>query len=142
MAHLQNNFRAFCLSTTLHGWQYVVETGTSKLRHYFWAVIVCLSMVTAGTFLYINTWVSNSTEFVCSSHDREDAVRAALITMYVKQCDCLKPCLWTTTFVDDRTSLIHYTFFKTKCNFRYLKNILLIYIFILKYKVYTQFICS
>jgi hypothetical protein len=31
--------------------------------------------------------------------------------MYVKQCDCLKPCLWTTTFVDDRTSLIHYTFF-------------------------------
>jgi hypothetical protein len=28
-------------------------------------------------------------------------------TMYVKQCDCLKPCLWTTTFVDDRTSLIH-----------------------------------
>jgi hypothetical protein len=35
-------------------------------------------------------------------------------TMYVKQCDCLKPCLWTTTFVDDWTSLIHYTFFETK----------------------------
>jgi hypothetical protein len=42
--------------------------------------------------------------------------------MYVKQCDCLKPWLWTTTFVDDRTSLIHYTFFKTKCNFRSLKK--------------------
>jgi hypothetical protein len=34
----------------------------------------------------------------------------------------LKPCLWTTTFVDDRTSLIHYTFFKTKCNYRSLKT--------------------
>jgi hypothetical protein len=43
-------------------------------------------------------------------------------TMYVKQCDCLKPGLWTTTFVDDRTSLIHYTFLKTKCNFRSLKK--------------------
>jgi hypothetical protein len=42
--------------------------------------------------------------------------------MYVKQCDCLKPCLWTTTFVDDRTSLILYTFFKTKCNFKSLKK--------------------
>jgi hypothetical protein len=46
----------------------------------------------------------------------------SISTMYVKQCDCLKPCLWTTTFVDDRISLIHYTFFKTKCNFRSLKN--------------------
>jgi hypothetical protein len=44
-------------------------------------------------------------------------------TMYVKQWDCLKPCLWTTTFVDDRTNLIHYTFFKTKCNFRSLKKL-------------------
>jgi hypothetical protein len=44
------------------------------------------------------------------------------LTMYVKQCDSLKPCLWTTTFVDDRTSLIHYTLFKTKCNIRSLKK--------------------
>jgi hypothetical protein len=44
------------------------------------------------------------------------------VTMYVKQCDCLKPCLRTTTFVDDRTSLIHYTFFKTKYNLRSLKK--------------------
>jgi hypothetical protein len=44
------------------------------------------------------------------------------ITMYVKQCDCLKNYLWTTTFVDDWTRLIHYTFFKSKCNFRSLKK--------------------
>jgi hypothetical protein len=30
--------------------------------------------------------------------------------------------LWTTTFVDDWTRLIHYTFFKTKCDFISLKN--------------------
>jgi hypothetical protein len=38
--------------------------------------------------------------------------------MYVKQCDCLKPCSWTTTVVDDRTSFIHYTFLSasTECS--------------------------
>jgi hypothetical protein len=36
---------------------------------------------------------------------------AILCTMYVKQCDCLKPCLWTTTFVDDRTSMYVCTLF-------------------------------
>lgn len=52
-------FRTFCDQTTLHGWQYIViqEPG-HKLRVYFWAVIVTLSMVTAGIFLYNNTWVN------------------------------------------------------------------------------------
>jgi hypothetical protein len=40
----------------------------------------------------------------------------------VTLCDCFELCLWTTTFVDDWTTLIHYTFFKTKCNFRSLKK--------------------
>jgi hypothetical protein len=53
---------------------------------------------------------------------RQTKVPNLKTTMYVKQCDCLKPCLWTTTFVDDWTRLIHYTFVKTKCNFRSLKK--------------------
>ena len=54
-----DGFRGFCEQTTLHGWQYVVGSSdtANKLKLYFWAVIVCLSMVTAGIFLYYNTWV-------------------------------------------------------------------------------------
>ena len=45
-----DGFRAFCEQTTLHGWQYVVGSSdtANKLKLYFWAIIVCLSMVTAG----------------------------------------------------------------------------------------------
>jgi hypothetical protein len=43
-------------------------------------------------------------------------------TIITKQFSCMKPRLWTTTIVDDWTRLIHYTFFKTKCNFRSLKK--------------------
>jgi hypothetical protein len=55
-----DGFRTFCEQTTLHGWQYVVGSNdnANKLKLYFWAVIVCLSMVTAGIFLYYNTWVT------------------------------------------------------------------------------------
>jgi hypothetical protein len=59
MNFVSEGFRSFCEQTTLHGWQYIggsSETAT-KFKLYFWAVIVCLSMVTAGIFLYYNTWV-------------------------------------------------------------------------------------
>jgi hypothetical protein len=45
-----------------------------------------------------------------------------LNTIITKQFSCLKPSLWTTTFVDDWTRLIYYIFFKTECNFRSLKK--------------------
>jgi hypothetical protein len=62
MNFVSEGFRSFCEQTTLHGWQYIggsSETAT-KFKLYFWAVIVCLSMVTAGIFLYYNTWVGFS----------------------------------------------------------------------------------
>ena len=56
----QDTFRTFCQQTSLHGWQYIVDKPASSCRHFFWATIVILSMVCAGTFLYNNTWVSGS----------------------------------------------------------------------------------
>ena len=55
---IRSGFRTFCLQTSLHGWQYLMERPTATCQHVFWVVIVTLSMVTAGTFLFNNTWVS------------------------------------------------------------------------------------
>ena len=58
MSVATDGFRTFCDQTTLHGWQYIGNSETSnKIKLYFWSIIVCLSMVTAGIFLYYNTWV-------------------------------------------------------------------------------------
>ena len=55
-------FTRFCLQTSLHGWQYMVivagPDGKVGKANAFWSVIVLLSMATASTFLYNNTWVS------------------------------------------------------------------------------------
>jgi len=60
-------FQTFCNQTTLHGWQYIViqEPG-HKSRVYFWTFIVTLSMVTAGIFLYNNTWVRKAEKQIVS----------------------------------------------------------------------------
>jgi hypothetical protein len=39
--------------------------------------------------------------------------------MYVSVCKTVTVLSLATTSVDDQTSLIYYTFFKTKCNFRF-----------------------
>ena len=106
---VRKNFRSFCLHTSLHGWQYIVEKRAKKARtskkgeahhqlngagqkycddscseltcqwvashpwlslfvqrwrNVFWSVIVVLSMVIAGNFLYNNTWVRASNDFL------------------------------------------------------------------------------
>ena len=59
MSMAGTGFRSFCDLTTLHGWQYIGNADANhKIKLYFWSVIVCLSMVTAGIFLYYNTWAS------------------------------------------------------------------------------------
>lgn len=61
---IDRSFRNFCVQTSLHGWHYIVGgtvDRTNNTRNYLWTVIVTLSMITAGTFLYKNTWVKLST---------------------------------------------------------------------------------
>ncbi len=59
---VKENFHSFCLQTSLHGWQYMVDKPKSALKRAFWTAIVVLAMFTAGTFLYSNTWVSECEE--------------------------------------------------------------------------------
>eukprot|EP00095_Tigriopus_kingsejongensis_P006860 maker-scaffold176_size284796-snap-gene-1.23 protein:Tk06860 transcript:maker-scaffold176_size284796-snap-gene-1.23-mRNA-1 annotation:"conserved hypothetical protein" len=81
---LSEQFRTFCLQTSLHGWQYIVEKPASAWRNAFWAIIVTLSMVTAGTFLYNNTWAESGTS-------EEQALLRQRATVAIKKAIKLQP---------------------------------------------------